>query len=150
MSPYRDTLGALCLRREALLRELAALDQAIRQRAVLVIPCFTGLSRWQERKVRKAWETIRKHGHWDDSRCAMYHWEPCERPKQPCGVTACAASSSTPIASMLGAVALATPPPPQAPVLPSVAPERRTASVSVIEHGDVGSFPQPPPARILK
>lgn len=116
MSPYRDTLGALCLRREALLREMEQLDQAIRQRAVLVIPCYTGLSRWQARKVRKAWETIRRHGQWSEDRCAMFHWEPCVRGNQPCGTLPSEerkliAQRGTPIASMMGAVYIPQPPP---------------------------------------
>ena len=75
--PYRDAMAALCRRRENLVKELKLLDLDIRQRAVLVIPCFTGLSRRQAEKVRKAWETIRKLGHWHDQCCEMHTWDPC-------------------------------------------------------------------------
>lgn len=85
-NPYRDSLAACCRRREALVRELERADTDIRARAVLVIPCFTGLSRWQRWKVRRAWKTIREHAQWGDERCGSEMGDPpCPKGSEPCG-----------------------------------------------------------------
>jgi hypothetical protein len=63
--PYRNSLSAMVQRREALVRELEALDAMIRDRADLVIPCGGGLTRWQRRRLKRAWAAIRKLGRWN-------------------------------------------------------------------------------------
>lgn len=67
-SPYRDSLAACCRRREVLMHELEQLDRDISARAVLVIPSFTGPSRWGAWKIRRAWATIRRLGQWGEDR----------------------------------------------------------------------------------
>ncbi len=84
--PYRDSLAALCRRREALVQELEHTDTEVRARAELAIPCFTSLSRWRRWKVRRAWKTIRRLGHWDDDRCSVGVGDPpCPHGGESCG-----------------------------------------------------------------
>lgn len=144
MSPYRDSLAALLQRREQLVRELEILDLNIRQRAVLVIPCFTGLSRWQERKVRKAWEVIRKLAPWAERCCEMETWDPC--PERHAGaVCGFVDEMIKPQGEMRAAErarssrgAFSPQPPPRTPRPGPPSPEPS------------GAFPQPPPSRVLK
>lgn len=86
-SPYRDSLSAMVKRREVLVRELELQDAMIRDRAGQVIPCGGGLSWWQRRRLRRAWAAIKRLGRWDETRCAMYHMEPCTMGNKPCGCT---------------------------------------------------------------